>query len=122
MDASSYAIGGVLSQLTSDNLGWWHLMVFFLQKMILAETKYKTHNGELLAIVEAFKIWRHYLKGSQHEVLILTNHNNFCRFIDTKCLSSKQLRLAKKLFCYYFRIDYQKSKRNRAANALSHYP
>ena len=55
MDASSYAIGGVLSQLTLDNLGQWHPVTFFLQKMILAETRYKTHNGELLAIVKAFK-------------------------------------------------------------------
>ena len=32
--------------------------------MILIESKYKTHDSELLAIVEAFKIWRHYLEGS----------------------------------------------------------
>ena len=58
-DASGYAIGGVLSQLTSDHLtsdqGQWHPMAYFSRKMIPAETWYKTHNGELLAIVEAFK-------------------------------------------------------------------
>ena len=75
-DASGYAIGGVLSQLTSDDLGRWHPVAFFSRKMILAETRYKTHDGELLAIVEAFKTWRHYLEGSRHEVLILTDHNN----------------------------------------------
>ena len=36
--ASGYAIGEVLSQLTFDNLGQWHLVVFYLQKMILAKT------------------------------------------------------------------------------------
>ena len=54
-DVSGYAIGGVFIQLTSDNLGRWHLMAFFFHKMILAETRYKTYDGELLAIVEAFK-------------------------------------------------------------------
>ena len=28
-DESGYAIGGVLSQLTLDNLGWWHPVVFY---------------------------------------------------------------------------------------------
>ena len=37
-NASSYAIGGVLSQLTLDNLGQWYLVAFYLQKMILAKT------------------------------------------------------------------------------------
>ena len=60
---SNHIIGGVLSQLTSDDLGWWYLVNFFSQKMIPAETGYETHNGELLAIVEVFKTWKHYLEG-----------------------------------------------------------
>ena len=70
--------------------------------MLPAKTRYETHDGELLAIVEAFKTWKHYLKGFQHEVLVLIDHNNLRRFMDTKSLSSKQVRLAKKLSCYYF--------------------
>ena len=93
-DVSSYAIDGVFSQLTSDNSSRGHSIAFFSRKMISAETRYKTHNGELLAIVEAFKTWRYYFEGSQYEVLILTNHNNLCRFIETKSLSSRQVRWA----------------------------
>ena len=91
-DASGYAIGGILSQLTSE--GRWHPVAFFSRKMILAETRYKTHDGELLPIVEAFKTWRHYLKASRDEVLVLTDHNNFRRFMKTKSLSSRQVRWA----------------------------
>ena len=54
-DASGYAIGGVLNQLTLDNLSQWHPIAFFLRKMIPPETRYKTHDGELLVIIEAFK-------------------------------------------------------------------
>ena len=57
--------------------------------MILAETRYETYDGELLAIVETFKTWRHYLKGCKHKVFILINHNNLQKFMDIKNLSSR---------------------------------
>ena len=53
-NVSGYAIGGVLNQLTLNNLRQWHPVVFFLQNMISAKTRYETHNNELLAIVEVF--------------------------------------------------------------------
>ncbi len=106
-DASDYAIGGILSQLTSDNLGRWHPVAFFSRKMIPAKTRYETHDGELLAIVEAFKTWRHYLEGCKHEVLVLTDHNNLQRFMDIKNLSSRQVWWAQELSRYHFQIDYR---------------
>ena len=90
--------------------------------MIPAETRYETHNSELLAIVEAFKTWRHYLKGCKHEVLVLTDHNNLRRFMETKSLSSRQVRWAQELSRYHFRIDYRQGKANGAADALSRFP
>ena len=131
-DISGYAIGGILSQLSSGtradgvvtkaDLGQWHPVAFFSRKIIPVETQYKIHDGKLLAIVEAFKTWRHYLEGCKHEVLVLTDHNNLRRFMDTKSLSSRQVRWAQELSCYHFRIDYQQGKANRAADALSRYP
>ena len=93
-DASGYAIGGVLSQLILDNLGQWHPVVFYLQKMIPAKTWYKTYDGEFLAIIDAFKTWRHYLEDCKHKVFMLTNHNNLHRFMNTKSLSFRQVRWA----------------------------
>ena len=54
-DVSGYAIDRVFNQLTLDDSGRWHPMAFFSRKMIPAETRYKTHDGELLAIVKTFK-------------------------------------------------------------------
>ena len=51
---SGFAIGGILSQLTPKS-GQWYPIAFFSRKMIPAEAWYKTHDQELLAIVEAFK-------------------------------------------------------------------
>ena len=120
IDSSDYAIGGILSQLTPDS-GQWYPVAFFSRKMIPAETQYETHDQELRAIVEAFETWRHYLGGCKFEVLVLIDHNNLCRFIDTKDLSSRQVRWIQKLSCYHFRIDYRQSKANAAADALSRF-
>ena len=100
-DALGYIICGVLSQMALDQhssnhvmnkdpnskIGQWYLIAFFSQKIIPAKTHYETYNQEFLAIVEAFKTWRHYLKSCKYKVFILTNHNNLCWFIDTKSLS-----------------------------------
>ena len=129
IDASDYAISAVLSPLASGtslyevvtkiDLGQWHPVAFFFRKMIPVETRYETHDGELLAIIEAFKTWHHYLKGCKHEVFVLTDHNNLRCFIDTKNLSSRQVRWAQELSRYHFRIDYCHGKVNAAADALS---
>ena len=63
----------------------------FFQKMIPAETRYKTYDQELLAIVKIFKTWHHYLEGYKFEVIVLTDHNNLRQFIDTKNLSSRKV-------------------------------
>ena len=41
--------------------------------------------------------------------------------MDTKSLSSRQVRWAQELFCYHFQIDYYQGKANRVADALSRY-
>ena len=85
-DASGYVISSVLSQLvtgtspdgvvTKVDLGQWHPVAFFFRKMIPAETQYNTHNNKFLAIVKAFKTWRHYLKDCKSEVPVFTDYNN----------------------------------------------
>ena len=94
---SSYATDIVLNQLTSrtssdeiiikTNLDQWYQIVVFLKKIILAETRYKTHNNKFLAIVKAFKTQWYHLEGCKYKVFILIDHINFHCFIDTKSLS-----------------------------------
>ena len=92
MDVLGYVIDWILSQLTSNDLGRWYLIVFVFRKMIPAETWYKTYDKELLTIIEVFKNWRHYLEGCKHKVLILIDHNNLQYFIDAKSHSFRQVR------------------------------
>ena len=126
-----YAIGGVLSQsasrtrpdkvVTKTDLSQWHLVAFISRKMILAETWYKIHDSKFCVIVDVFKTWRHYLESCKHKVLIFTDYNNLCYFIDIKNLSSKQVYRAQELYHYHFCINYWQSKTNWVANALSQY-
>ena len=110
-NVSAYAIGRVLSQLISDYLkfdqGQLYPIAYFSREMILAKIMYNTHNGEVLAIIVVFKIWMHDLKGCKYKVIILTNHNNPCWFIDTKSLSFRQVCWVQELFKYHFQINYQ---------------
>lgn len=91
INALGYAIREVVSLLTLDNLSQWYLEAFFSRKMILTKIWYETNNGKFLAIIKVFKTWYHYLKDCQYEILILTDHNNLCRFIDTRKLSFRQV-------------------------------
>lgn len=100
-DVSGFAIARIFCQMTSEyviytnldlyifEIGKWHPVAFFSRKMIPTETKYKTHNRNLLTIVKVFKTWYHYLKDCNHKVLILTNHNNLLSFMNTKNSSVK---------------------------------
>lgn len=46
--------------------------------MIFAKFQYKTYDQKLLAIIKAFKTWRHSLKGYKYEVFVFTDYNNLC--------------------------------------------
>ena len=89
--------------------------------MISTETRYKTPDDELLAIVKAFKMWRHYLESCKHEVLVLTDYNNLRCFINTKSLSSRQVCWTQEISRYHFQIDYCQGKANATADTLSRF-
>ena len=76
INALDYAIGGIISQLTLDNLRQLHPIAFFSKKMIPADTLYETYNGKLMAIIEAFKTWEQYFKGCKQEVFVLIDYKN----------------------------------------------
>ena len=88
-DASDFAVGLIMSQLFEDG---WHPVVFWSRKLTEVEGRYKTHDKELLAIVEVFYKWRHYLAGEETSVEVLSDYNNLKYFITTKSLTAHQVR------------------------------
>ena len=117
-DASTAALAGILSQpvekLDASSRGLWRPIVYYSRKLIPAESRYETHDQELLAIVECFKHWRHYLEGNQIPAKVLTDYNNLRYFITTKSLSRRQARWAEFLLAFDFEICYRSGKSNPA--------
>jgi len=84
-NASDYALAAILSIMTKDNK--IHFVVFHSQMFSTLELNYDVHDKELLAIFEAFKIWRHYLEGSTSPINVVTDHKNLEYFLTTKILT-----------------------------------
>ena len=81
------------------------------------EKNYSTHDLELVAVVFALKIWRHYLYGEQFE--IFTDHKSLKYIFKQKDLNLRQRRWVEYLKDYDFNLSYHAGKANVVANALS---
>jgi len=89
-NASDYALAAILSIMTKDNE--IHPIAFYSQTFSALKLNYNVYDKELLAIFEAFKIWRHYLEGSASPIDIVTDHKNLEYFSTTKILTCQQAR------------------------------
>ena len=74
VDASNYVCGAVLMQQDEKNVQ--HPVAFFSKTMNEAQRNYDVYNRELLALVEIFRHWRHYLHQAAHQVKVHTDHAN----------------------------------------------
>jgi len=88
-DASDYALAAILFIVNEDNEV--HLVAFHSRTFTVAELNYDTHNKELLAIFEAFKIWQHYLEGLAYSIDVVMDHKNLEYFSTTKVLTRRQV-------------------------------
>jgi RNase H-like domain found in reverse transcriptase/Reverse transcriptase (RNA-dependent DNA polymerase)/Integrase zinc binding domain/Chromo (CHRromatin Organisation MOdifier) domain/Integrase core domain len=111
-DASGFAIAGILNQY--DNFGTLRPVSFYSRKCSSAEQNYDTYDRELLAIVESFKHWRHYLEGAKHPILVRCDHKNLEYFQTSKVLSRRQARWYEILSAYNFTIEHLEGKKNPA--------
>jgi len=118
-DASDFALGCVLSQFKDKKL---HPVAFHSRKLNSTERNYEIHEKELLAILEAFKKWRHYLVEADKPVTAYTDHQNLQNFLTTKVWNQRQIRWAQRLVDYYFKIVYHQGKRGGKPDALSRQP
>jgi RNase H-like domain found in reverse transcriptase/Reverse transcriptase (RNA-dependent DNA polymerase)/Integrase zinc binding domain/Integrase core domain/Chromo (CHRromatin Organisation MOdifier) domain/Retroviral aspartyl protease len=116
-DASDYALGAVASQQAPD--GKLHPFAFHSRALDPAERNYEIHDKELLGIVDAFRIWRHYLEGAQHCIQVFTDHKSLEYFTSTKQLNRRQARWSIFLSGFDFTIVYRPGKHNHVPDALS---
>ena len=116
-DASDYALGAILS-ITLDS-GEVHPVAFHSRTFSAPELNYDTHDKELLAIFEAFRVWRHYLEGSGIPINVLTDHKNLEYFSTTKVLTRRQARWSEYLSQFNLIIRFRPGKLGTKPDALT---
>jgi hypothetical protein len=112
-DASKEGLGGVLMQ---DG----RVIAYISRKLRRHEENYVTHDLELLAIVYALKVWRHYLVGRKFE--LKTDHCGLQHIFTQSHVNARQRRWSELLSEYDFEITYIKGTVNRVVDALSRRP
>ena len=78
VDASDFAMGGILSQHQKDDT--WRPVAFISKSFNSAERNYEIYDKEMLAVMYAFYEWSHYLKGVSIPTEVLTDHQNLTYF------------------------------------------
>ena len=90
-DASKHASGAVLRQQDSNRD--WHPCGYLSKSFTETEWNYDIGDRELLAvIIRALEEWQHYLLGSPHEVVLLSNHKDLGYFKQPQKLNPQQAR------------------------------
>jgi hypothetical protein len=118
-DASDFALGAVLSQVSNGKL---YPIAYHSRSFVPAEQNYEVHDKELLAIVDSLKEFRHYLQATERPFLILTDHKNLEYFHTTKILNARQINWSQLLATYNFQLSYRPGKFNPRADAMSRRP
>ena len=81
------------------------------------EDNYPTHDLELVAVIYALKIWRHYLVGNRCE--IYTDHQSLKYLFTQPDLNLRQQRWLETIADFNMDIHYTPGKANVMADALS---
>ncbi|QRW17323.1 Retrotransposable element Tf2 protein [Rhizoctonia solani] len=116
-NALDYATGAILSQRNSE--GKLAPVAYLSKSLSPAEKNYNIFDKELLAVIRAFKEWRHLLEGSELPVQVLTDHKNLEYFSTSQSLNKRQIRWANFLVDYNFQIIYRPGAQNKKADILS---
>ncbi|KAL4038666.1 hypothetical protein IC575_002289 [Cucumis melo] len=109
-DASKKGLGCVLMQQGK-------VVAYASRQLKSHEQNYPTHDLELVAVVFALKIWRHYLYGEK--IQIFTDHKSLKYFFTQKELNMRQRRWLELVKDYDCEILYHPGKANVVADALS---
>jgi hypothetical protein len=119
-DASKYATGAVLTQLDAN--GDRHPISFISKTFSPAERNYEIYDRELLAIIRALEEWRHYIQGSPHTTIVLSDHKNLTYYREAKKLNRRQARWSLYLSEFDVKLVHTPGNKMVQSDALSRRP
>jgi hypothetical protein len=119
-DTSKYASGAVLTQLDSN--GDRHPCAFISKTFSPTERNYEIYDRELLAIIRALEEWRHYIQGSSHTTIVLSNHKNLTFYREARKLNRRQARWSLYLSEFDIKLVHTPGSKMAQSDALSRRP
>jgi hypothetical protein len=109
-DSCKEGLGGFLMQEG-------RVICYESKKLNEHEIDYVSHDIELVSIVHALKMWKHYLLG--RIFVLMTDHCGLRHLFDQPKLNARQDRWMELLSEFDFKIKHIKGKENRVVDALS---
>src|SRR5258708_7159849 len=108
--------------MQKDDKNVVHPVAFFSKTMNDAQRNYDVYNCELLALIEMFRHWRHYLHQAAHPVKVHTDHANLLYWKNPRDHNRRVARWHTELMEYDFKLEHTSGKKNGRANTLSRRP
>ena len=99
-----------------------HPVAFFSKKHSPAECNYDIYDKELMAIIKALEEWRPECEGAEHNIQLITDHQNLEYFMSKRLLNPRQARWAQFLSRLDYEIVYRPGESNGKADALTQRP
>eukprot|EP00741_Cyanophora_paradoxa_P004593 tig00000101_g4457.t1 len=120
-DASTYAIGAILSQSDGGSPARERPIAFISRTLAPAERNYTATELECLAVVWAIKYWRHFLLGGP-QFLVRTDHQALQWLRSREATSGRLGRWSLLLQSYDFVVEYRAGRNNGGPDACSRPP
>ncbi|KAG5734824.1 hypothetical protein E4T56_gene631 [Termitomyces sp. T112] len=117
-DTSDFATGVVLSQQSLED-GKWHPVAFYSKSLNAVEQNYKIHNKEILAIIQLFEEWQHFLEGVWYKFKVWIDHKNLEYFWTAKKLNHQQAQWSLYLTNFDFSLHHKLGQSIGKPDALS---
>jgi hypothetical protein len=95
-----------------------HVVAYASRQLRKHDEQYMTHDLELVVVVHALKIWRHYLIGKRCEVY--SDHKSLKYIFTQPDLNLRQRRWLELIKDYDLGINYHPRKANMVVDALIH--
>lgn len=119
VDASSFAVGAVLSQ--HDDAGVMRPIAFYTHKLTDTQLRWDVYEREIYSVVAALQHWSFHLKGAKVPVSIFTDHQSL-QELRQQLLRPKMSRWLTVLNEFNYTVTWIPGDLNAAADALSRRP